>query len=505
MAASFVIGVDAGTEGLRAAIFDLQGAPVAFAATPYPTRFPQPSWAEQDPADWWQALGTSVRQALANAKLAAGDIAAIALDTTCCSVVALDAAGHPLRPALIWMDVRAGREAARVAATGDPALAVNSDGHGPVSAEWMIPKALWLQAHEPDLFAAAAHICEFQDYLNFHLTGRMVASLNNASVRWHYDNRGSGYAASLLGRLGAEALLDKWPREVVPMAALFGELTPAAAAHLGLRPGLPVAQGGADAFVGVIGLGIVDPGALSLITGSSHLQIGLSDRPFHGKGIFGTYPDAVLPGLHAVEGGQTSTGSVVAWFRRLLGSEASYDELNRAAAALPPGAEGLIALDHFQGNRTPYTDPDSRGVISGLTLKHGPAHIYRALIEGVSFGTALILETMRAAGFSPPEMTICGGATRSDLWLQIHADVANLPLALTRVADAPCLGSAILAAVGAGFYPDIPTAARAMVQVVRRIEPDAKRHAAYQPFYEAYKETYAALAGTLHRQVAASG
>ena len=428
-----------------------------------------------------------------------------------------------------------------MAASGDPALAVNGAGQGPVSAEWMIPKALWLQAHEPDLFAAAAHVCEFQDYLNFHLTGRMVASLNNASVRWHYDNRGSGYAASLLGRLGAEALLDKWPREVVPMAALFGELTPAAAEHLGLRPGLPVAQGGADAFVGVIGLGIVDPGGLSLITGSSHLQIGLSDRPFDEVGwnfepceisaafgvvqlrklplnlarrqrnfellsaFFGTYPDAVLPGLHAVEGGQTSTGSIVAWFRKLLSAGASYDELNRAAATLPPGAEGLIVLDHFQGNRTPYTDPDSRGVISGLTLKHGPAHIFRAIIEGVSFGTALILETMRAAGFAPAEMTICGGPTRSDLWLQIHADVANLPLALTRVADAPCLGSAILAAVGAGLYPDIPTAARAMVQVVRRIEPDAKRHAAYQPFYEAYKETYAALADTLHRQVAASG
>ncbi len=505
MPRSFVIGVDGGTEGLRAAIFDLQGSPVAFAAIPYPTRFPQPSWAEQDPADWWQALGTSVRQALATAGLSSGDIAAIALDTTCCSVVALDAAGRALRPALIWMDVRAAREAARVAASGDPALAVNGAGHGPVSAEWMIPKALWLQAHEPDIFAAAAHICEYQDYLNFHLTGRMVASLNNASVRWHYNGRGGGYAAGLLRRLDAEALLEKWPRQVVPLGALFGELTAAAAAHLGLSPGLPVAQGGADAFTGVIGLGVVEPGRLALITGSSHLQIGLSDRPFHGRGIFGTYPDAVLPGLHVVEGGQTSTGSVVAWFRKLLGEGVGYDELNAAATALPPGAEGLIVLDHFQGNRTPYTDPNARGVISGLTLKHGPAHIFRAIIEGVSFGTALILETMRAAGFAPSEMAICGGATRSDLWLQIHADVANLPLTLTRVADAPSLGSAILAAVGAGCYPDIPTAARAMVHVVRRIEPDARRHAAYLPFYEAYKETYAALADTLHRQVAAAG
>jgi FGGY-family pentulose kinase len=504
MPASFVIGVDAGTEGLRAGIFDLAGSPVAFAATPYPTRFPQPSWAEQDPEDWWQALGASVRKALAEARLAPSDIAAIAVDTTCCSVVALDAAGRPLRPALIWMDVRAAAQADRVAASGDPALAINADGRGPVSAEWMIPKALWIKENEPEVFAGAAHVCEFQDYLNFRLTRRMVASLNNVSVRWHYNGRGEGYADGLLRRLGAEALLEKWPREVVPLGGVFGTLTGEAAAHLGLPPGLPVAQGGADAFIGVIGLGVVDPGRLTLITGSSHLQIGLSAAPFHGAGIWGTYPDAVVPGLHVVEGGQTSTGSVVAWLRKLMGDATGYEELNRAAAALPPGSEGLVVLEHFQGNRTPYTDPNSRGVISGLTLKHGPAHLFRAVIEGVSFGTALILEAMRGAGYAPADMTICGGATRSELWLQIHADVANLPLVLTRVPDAPCLGAAILAAVGAGIHRDIPSAARAMVQVARRIEPDPQRHAAYRPFYEAYKETYAALAPTLHRQVAAA-
>ncbi len=167
---------------------------------------------------------------------------------------------------------------------------------------------------------------------------------------------------------------------------------------------------------------------------------------------------------------------------------------------MPPGAEGLVVLDHFQGNRTPYTDANARGVISGLTLKHGPAHLYRAMIEGVSFGTALIFETMRANGFSPKEVVICGGSTRSDLWMQIHADTAGLPLVLTEVADAPALGSAILAAVGAGCYSNMIEASDAMVRVVRRVEPDRARHAAYQPFYEAYKDTYPAIADIVHRQ-----
>jgi ribulokinase len=500
MAGRYVLGVDGGTESLRAGVFDLQGRPLALASSAYATDFPQPSWAEQNPDDWWRALGLAVRQAVQEAKIRPHEVAALAVDTTCCSVVALDSAGKPLRPAVIWMDLRSGDMAAEVAACGDPALEVNSAGAGPVSAEWMVPKALWLHRHERALFDRAATVCEFQDYINYHLTGRMVASICNASARWHYHSCRGGYQPSLLRRLGLEPLLEKWPREVLPLGKVIGGLTAAAAEHLGLPKGLPVAQGGADAFIAMIGLGVVRSGRLALITGSSHLQLGVSDKPLHGRGLWGTYPDAVIPGLHIVEGGQTSTGSVVNWLKRLLPDSISYDKLNAEAKALPPGAEGLVVLDHFQGNRTPYTDANARGVISGLTLKHGPAHLYRAMIEGVSFGTALIFETMRANGFSPNEVVICGGCTRSDLWMQIHADTAGLPLVLTEVTDAPALGSAILAAVGADCYSSIIEASDAMVRVVRRVEPELARHAAYMPFYEAYKDTYAAIAEIVHRQ-----
>src|SRR5262249_44933445 len=346
----------------------------------------------------------------------------------------------------------------------------------------------------------AVSVGDFQDYINYHLTARMAASICNASVRWHYNSRRGGYQPSLLRRLGLEALLEKWPREVLPLGEVIGGLTAIGAEHLGLPKGLRVVQGGADAFIAMIGLGVVRPGRLALITGSSHLQLGVSDKPLHGKGIWGTYPDAVIPGLHIVEGGQTSTGSIVNWLKSLLPDSISYDKLNAEARALPPGAEGLVVLDHFQGNRTPYTDAQARGVISGLTLKHGPAHLYRAMIEGVSFGPALIFEPMRANGFSPKEVVICGGPTRSALWLQIHADTAGLPLVLTEVPDAPALGAAILAAVGAGCYSNMIEASDAMVRVVRHFEPDRGRHAAYQPFYEAYKDTYPAIADIVHRQ-----
>jgi len=494
MAGRFVVGVDGGTESLRAGVFDLAGVPVAIAAVGYETRFPQPGQAEQDPRDWWRALGQAVRQAVAEAKISATDIAAIAVDTTCCSVVALDREGQPLRPSLIWMDVRAGREAQALVATGDRALAVNAGGTGPVSAEWMIPKALWLARHEPAVFDAAATICEYQDYLNFHLTGSWVASINNAAVRWHYRADSGGWPTTLLAKLGLDALAAKWPQAVARLGEVIGGLTPRAAEHLGLPQGLPVAQGGADAFIAMIGLGVVRPGRMAFITGSSHLHLGISAAPFHGRGIWGTYADAVLPGLHVVEGGQTSTGSVVAWLRRLMGAAVSYDDLDREAAAIAPGSDGLIMQDHFQGNRTPHTDPLSRGAFIGLSLKHSRGHMFRAALEGIAFGTELVLETMRANAWSPEEVVVAGGATRSDLWLQIHADVSNLPLTLTRVPDAPALGSAILAAVAAGEFASIEEAAGRMVAVTRRIEPSAASHAAYRDSYQAYKRAYAALA-----------
>ena len=257
----YVIGVDGGTESLRAIVFDLAGQPRGSGCARYATRFPGAGRAEQNPEDWWQALGAATREAVAAAGVAPGEILALGLDTTSCSVVALDETLRPVRPALIWMDVRAGEEAADLLATGDPALRINGDGAGPVSAEWMIPKALWLKRHEPKHYARTVRLCEFLDYLNFRLTDRYVASLDNLTMRWHYIPSQGGYPRSLLAALDLTDLLEKWPSDYVRPGEIVGGLTPAAAAHLGLPAGLPVAQGGADAFIGMIGLGVTRPGS----------------------------------------------------------------------------------------------------------------------------------------------------------------------------------------------------------------------------------------------------
>ena len=490
---SYVIGVDGGSESLRAFVFDLEGRSRGSHATAYKTDFPQLSWAEQDPEDWWHALGASINAALAQANVAADEVIGLCVDTTCCSVVTLDRDGRPLRPAMIWMDVRSARQADAIAATKDPALRVNGAGAGPVSAEWMIPKSLWIKENQRELFDRAEKIGEFEDYLNLRLTERWVGSLNNMSVRWHYQSDHGGRPLSLLRTLGIEDLVDKWPKEVIAPGSVIGPLTSTAAEHLGLKAGTPVVQAGADAFIGMVGLGVTEPGEMAMITGSSHLHLGVAAKPVHKPGVWGTYVDAVYPGKAIIEGGQTSTGSVIAWFKRNFALNTSYDELNEAARTLEPGAEGLVVLDHFQGNRTPYTDAASRGAITGLTLKHTPAHVFRAIIEGICLGTRLIIDSFGDA-FSAKRIVAAGGPTNSRLWLQIHADTIGVPLELTEAPNAPALGCAILAAYGTGRFPTIEEGCKAMVRRRTIVEPDRRRTQLYErEVYPRYRALYGAL------------
>ncbi|RME49637.1 MAG: xylulose kinase [Chloroflexi bacterium] len=506
---SYVMGIDFGTESVRVGIFDLVGRPVVFASQSYPLYHPHPGWAEQRPDEWWSALVQATRGALAQSGIPKEAIVGIGADCTSCTVVAMDDRFRPLRPAIIWMDVRAADQSRRIAETGHRALKYN--GYGNVSAEWMPCKALWLKENEPETYRQAVYIGEFIDWLTLRLTGEWTASINNTAIRWYYDRAEGGWPHDFYEEIGLDDLLDKFPPRVLDMGAVVGPLLPQVAEELGLQPGIPVAEGGADAFVAMIGLDVLRPGKMAFITGSSHLTLGQSAHPFHARGIFGTYTDAVLPGQYTVEGGQVSTGSVVKWFKdNFCGKESQvaaargidvYQVLTELAESVPPGSEGLIVLDYWQGNRTPYVDPEARGVIRGLSLKHTTGHLFRAILEGIAYGTEHILRTFRANDYQVEEMVAAGGPTKSALWMQIHADVSNVPITLPQVTDAPALGSAILGAVAAGLFPDIPAAARQMVHVRSRIEPNPENHEAYRFYVGQYISTYPPLQPLIHETV----
>ncbi len=501
-----VLGIDMGTSGARVGIFDLSGNPIIFCEEPYPLYTPASGYAEQKPDEWWDSICKASHRALEQSGIDPSCIRGMSCDTTSCTVLMSGDDMVPLRPAIMWMDVRASDQARRISDSGDDALKYT--GYGTVSAEWLPCKALWLKENEPDLYHDATRFYECTDWLMYRLTGEYTASLNTASARWFYNNEEGGYPLGFYRKIGLEDLAEKLPPRVVQIGKLIGGLTQSAADDLGLIAGTPVGQGGTDAYVGVIGMNGISPGKLTLITGSSHLHIAQVDHEVHCKGLFGSYPDCLVPGLQMIEGGQTSTGSIVNWFKNQFCGNIKiqadqegcsvYDILNREAAELPIGAEGLVALDYFQGNRTPYVDPDVRGMVYGLSLKHTPAHIYRAIIESICYGTEAIMEVFRDAGLAPDAMILSGGATRSPFWLQVHADVSDIAVNVMKCSEGPCLGSAILGAVAGGCYASIEEAAEAMTEVDYTVEPDKARHEEYMFYFEKYKEIYDVAKGCMH-------
>jgi FGGY-family pentulose kinase len=499
-AATYLLGLDVGTQSLRAALVDLQGRTVAYGVSPIDTRFPHPAWAEQDPLQWWAAARDAVGLALSQAGARAEQVAGVGLDCTACTVVACDGAGVPLRPALLWMDQRAHGEAADINRTGHPLLRYVS---GRVSPEWMLPKALWLKRNEPEVYAAADRVVECTDWMMHRLSGSWTLSLNHVAVKWNYIRPEGGWPLGLLSDVGLDDLPGKWPERIVPLGKGDGVLSPAAAEQLGLCPGTPVAQGGIDAYLGMLGLGATGDGDVAVIVGSSTCHLAQSKDGVFGSGAAGCYPDATVEGLYTIEAGQTATGSVLDWYRRhFAGREQAeadrrgvnvYEVLDEQAAAVPAGSEGLVVRDDWQGNRSPFKNPSARGAIAGLSLAHGPGHVFRALYEATACGTRHILEDAAAHGLKVERVFVGGGGAKSPLWLQIHADVLKRPIHLTRETESCALGAAMAAAMAAGIFPDFDAAARAMVVVERVVEPDHRNAAVYDDLFGRYVRLYHSL------------
>jgi FGGY-family pentulose kinase len=495
-----LLGIDVGTQSLRAALVDTFGRTVSFGIAPFETTYPRPSWAEQEPLQWWSAAATAIGLALARGDVDPGQVAGIGLDCTACTVVACDSIGQPLRKALLWMDQRAFHEAALISETGDPILRYVS---GRVSPEWMLPKALWLKRHEPDVYAQASRIVECTDWMMFKLTGEWTLSLNHIAVKWNYARPEGGWPVGLMKAVALDDLLTKWPSRIVPLGKGESRLSEQAAREIGLPAGIPVAQGGIDAYLGMLGLGATTDGDVAVIVGSSTCHLAQSRDGVFGSGAAGCYPDATVLGLYTLEAGQTATGSILDWYRRHFAGFQQHEALERdvnvfqvldeQAAAVPPGALGLVVRDDWQGNRSPYKNPQARGAIAGLSLAHGPGHVFRAIYEATACGTRHILEDAKAHGLNVERIFVGGGGARSALWLQIHADILKQPVHLARESEACALGSAMAASIAAGIYPDFDAAARAMVAIERLVEPISANADVYDELFERYVGLYQRL------------
>jgi len=501
---TYLIGIDVGTQSVRSCLFDLDGNVVASAARPLQTSFPKPAWAEQDPEEWWRGALETLKEILQVSKVSPREVRALSYDCTACTVVGLTEEGKPIRPALLWMDERAYVEAEEASATGHAILKYCG---GKVSPQWMIPKGRWLERHEPAAFERARWIVDETDFFTFRLTGRMTASLDNVTAKWNYARPLGGWPLDFLRAAEAERLAAKWPNDILPVGRPVGQLHAGVAREVGLSPETVVAQGGIDAHAGEIALGAVGPGDLALILGSSTCHMAQSPTPVFAN-IWGPYPDALVEGMFTLEGGQTATGSIIQWLVERFGSDAAaqanrrgqdvYTYLDGLAEEIPAGSEGLLLLDYFQGNRTPHKDPLARGTVIGLTLKHTLPHLYRAVYEGICFGTRQILEDMAAHGFKLERITAGGGGAKSRLWTQIQADVLGVPIHLPRDKETMALGAAIWAGLGAGVFKDYPDAINRMVHIERAVTPASERSEVYDRLYRDYVALYPAVRSVMH-------
>ena len=479
-----LVAVDVGTSGARAVAFDVDGRRLLEVRRAYPTWSPRPGWAEQSAADWRSASLASLAE-LVRRIGTARSVRAISLTGQCPSVVLVDARGRPVGLGLTYRDNRATAEADEIRARfGESGMHART-GHRP-AAFHIAPKLLWLRRHDPAAWRSASLALQPRDWVLLGLTGEQVTDGTHAAATLVYNLRDRGWDHELLA--GLDLPPELFPRIGRP-DEVVGTLRPQVAARLGLPASTPIVLGGADSQACAFGAGVVGPGPVSEMAGSSTCLNAVVAEPLDVLEV--THYPHVIGDEFTTETGINTTGTTVAWVAdRLFGGrrghavQADYERLNREAAAVRPGSDGLLFVPVLgDGERT---DAGLRAAITGLSLRHDRGGIARAALEGVAHAIRAQLELLQAGGTPVTELRVSGGDTRIGVWNQIKADVTGL-VVRTYPGDAATSGVAMLAGLGAGLYRDPADAIAHCVRPDPPILPRADAVAVYQDAYRNYR------------------
>jgi xylulokinase len=486
---TYYLGIDASTTATKALLMDAAGQLVAVASSTYGYDTPRPLWSEQHPDLWWQATIASVRELLSRAGAHPADVESVGLTGQMHGLVLLDAAGEVLRPAILWNDQRTGAECDEIRARVGKARFIQITGNDALTG-FTAPKILWVEHYEPETFARVRHILLPKDFVRFKLTGAYATDKAGASGTVLFDLRQRDWSSDVLSALGID---PAWLPPTFEGPAVTGRITPRAAEATGLRVGTPVVGGGGDQAAGAAGTGAVVEGVVSLSLGTSGVVFATAGRPIvEPEGRLHAFCHAV-PGKWHLMGVMLSAAGSLRWYRDALAPGADFEALLAPAEDIAPGSDGLLFLPYLTGERTPHPDPLARGAFVGLTVRHGQAHLTRALLEGVAFGLRDSFELMRGARLAEvAHVRITGGGARSSLWRQILADVLGAELATVNTDEGAAYGAALLAATGAGVFPDVESACAATVRVTGSTAPGPARQV-YEGIYPLYRSLYPAL------------
>lgn len=497
-----LLGVDIGTSSVKTVVCEPGGRVVCQASAENTLRADAPGWAEQDPDQWWANTLTTIRACLDHPDVDARQIAAVGVTGMLPTLVLLGADGAPLRPSIQQNDARALAEIDQLAAVVGTEVFFARTGAS-LSQQSIGPRLLWLQTHEPDVWAQAQTLLGSYDYINFRLTGVLSVEQNWALESGLYDINQRQWSPDLLAAVHTSAarLPDVHaPHEVI------GAVTDAAARETGLRAGTPVVAGSADHIGAALAAGVTEEGDLLVKIGSAGDILYCTGTPRLDPRLYIDYHD--VPGKYLLNGCMATSGSLLRWYvqqfcpdvlaeARAAGSSA-YVRLDARAAALPPGSERLVVLPYFLGEKTPLMDPYARGTMLGLTLFHTREHVYRAILEAVAYGFRHHVDVLREQGREPQRVLISEGGAASALWRQITADVLQRPVLYLRDNPGSALGAAFVAGVGAGVFTSWADIRRFVV-VEGTTAPNPANAAIYDELYGVYREAYERLKPTFRR------
>lgn len=489
------LGIDVSTTATKALLIDTAGAVISVAATEYNFETPHPLWSEQSPEVWWDGTQKSIRSLLQQSQVEPSQIEALGLTGQMHGLVLLDKQGEVLRPCILWNDQRTqdqcdeihrllGRENF-LQVTGNPALT-----------GFTLPKLLWVKDNEPQLFARISHVLLPKDYIRYRLTSTFAMDRADGSGTVLMDLRARAWSQEIVKALD---IPFEWLPPLYEGPELTGWISAEAAQATGLRPGTPVVAGGGDQAATAVGVGAVREGIVSLALGTSGVVFATTNHPFiESEGRLHAFCHSVPDRWHLM-GVMLSAAGSLRWYRDTFSPQVPYDTLLAPCADIPAGAGGLLFLPYLTGERTPHPDPLARAAFVGLTIRHSLPHLTRAVLEGVAFGLRDSFELMKASGLEKIEQVrVSGGGARSQLWLQILADVFAAELATVSTSEGAAYGAALLAGVGVGAWQDIDAACEKAVQVTGRVSPVASQVNLYNRVYQNYRELYPALKSTFN-------
>ncbi len=498
---AFLVGLDVGTTGTKTLLIDERGQVIASALAEYPMAVPRPNWAEQDPADWWRAAVATIRSVLADSGVDPTQIKGVGLSGQMHGSVFLDGDNKVIRPAILWCDQRTAAQCQWIhEAVGYETVVAET--LNPVLAGFQAPKIVWLRDNEPENYARVCKILLPKDYVRFLLTGEYATEVSDASGTSLLNVPERRWSEAMIKGIG---LSEEWLPRVFESPEISGRVTEEAAATTGLALGTPVVGGGGDQAAGAVGNGIVETGVVSSTLGTSGVVFACLDEPLtDGKLRTHTFCHAV-PGKWHTMGVMLSAGGSVRWLRDALCSEEvavaarlerdPYELIDAQADTVPPGANGLVFLPYLTGERTPYPNPNAKGVFFGLSLMHDKRHLARAVLEGVAFGMRDSFEIIKAMGVSFSQVRASGGGAKSRLWRQIQSDVTGETHWTINVDEGPAFGVALLAGVGTGVWSSVQEACTATIQTAESTQPNPDAHRLYEGYYTLYQDLYRRLEG----------